>query len=60
MLTEPALRGEVAKANTVAQHELAEAIAERIGTDAACNLYPKLVAAAVGAAIAVAIERGGY
>jgi AcrR family transcriptional regulator len=54
MLTEPALQGEFFKANAVAQAELAKAIAERTGTDVAGDLYPQLVAAAVGAATTVA------
>ncbi|MEQ4717716.1 TetR family transcriptional regulator [Nonomuraea sp. B19D2] len=56
MLAEPALQGEVLKANAVAQDELARAIAERTGTDPAQDVYPKLVAAVVGAGSAVAIE----
>ncbi|SFE44523.1 transcriptional regulator, TetR family [Actinacidiphila alni] len=56
MLAEPALHGEIVKANAVAQAELAAAIAERTGTDAARDLYPKLLAAVVGACSAVAVE----
>ncbi|MFI7635623.1 TetR family transcriptional regulator [Nonomuraea sp. NPDC049400] len=56
MLAEPALQGEVLKANAVAQDELARAIAERTGTDPAQDVYPKLVAAVIGAGSAVAIE----
>lgn len=56
LLAEPALQGEVVKANVVAQEELAKAIAERTGTDVACDVYPKLVAAVVGAGSSVAIE----
>ncbi|MGP4016125.1 acyl-CoA-like ligand-binding transcription factor [Saccharopolyspora sp. 5N708] len=55
MLAEPALHGEILKANAVAQDELAEAIAERTGTDVAHDLYPQLVAAVVGAANSVAV-----
>ncbi|MFF3356346.1 TetR family transcriptional regulator [Streptomyces sp. NPDC002917] len=57
MLAEPALQGEVVKANATAQEELAKAIAERTGTDVARDVYPKLVAAVVGAGSAVAVER---
>ncbi|MFF3060070.1 TetR family transcriptional regulator [Streptomyces sp. NPDC057909] len=57
MLAEPALQGEVVKANAAAQEELAKAIAERTGTDVARDVYPKLVAAVVGAGSAVAVER---
>jgi AcrR family transcriptional regulator len=56
MLAEPALQGEVLKANAAAQDELARAIAERTGTDLAHDVYPKLVAAVIGAGSAVAIE----
>lgn len=56
MLAEPALQGEVVKANAAAQEELAKAIAERTGTDVARDVYPKLVAAVVGAGSAVAVE----
>jgi AcrR family transcriptional regulator len=56
MLAEPALQGEVARVNSAAQDELARAIAERTGTNVAGDVYPKLVAAVVGAGCAVAIE----
>ncbi|MEZ0070656.1 AcrR family transcriptional regulator [Streptacidiphilus sp. MAP12-20] len=56
MLAEPALQGEVVKANAAAQEELARAIAERTGTDVTRDAYPKLVAAVVGAGSAVAVE----
>ncbi|WP_433433296.1 TetR family transcriptional regulator [Nonomuraea sp. CA-141351] len=56
MLAEPALQGEVLKANAATQDELARAIAERAGTDLAHDVYPKLVAAVIGAGSAVAIE----
>lgn len=49
--------GEVVKANAAAQEELAKTIAERTGTDVARDVYPKLVAAVVGAGSAVAVER---
>ena len=52
MMTEPALQGEVAKANAAVEQELADAIASRTG---AGGMYPKLVAAAVGATAAVAM-----
>ncbi|MEV8529447.1 TetR family transcriptional regulator [Streptomyces sp. NPDC052000] len=57
MLAEPALAGEIVKANAAAQQELATAIAQRTGTDAERDLYPKLVAAVVAAGSAVAVER---
>ena len=56
LLAEPALQGEVLKANAAAQDELARAVAERTGTDVAHDVYPKLVAAVVGAGSAVALE----
>jgi hypothetical protein len=52
MMTEPSLQGEIVKAGATAERELADAIAARTGAD---GMYPKLVAAAVGAAIAVAM-----
>ncbi|GAB2896981.1 TetR/AcrR family transcriptional regulator [Streptomyces mayteni] len=55
MLAEPALQGEIVKANAAAQGELAEAVAERTGTEAAHDVHPKLVAAVVSAASSVAI-----
>ncbi|MEV0703001.1 TetR family transcriptional regulator [Saccharopolyspora sp. NPDC050389] len=55
MVSEPALQGEFIKANAAAESELAAAIAERTGTDPTRDLYPRLVAATVGAAIAAAI-----
>ncbi|MBT2228560.1 TetR family transcriptional regulator [Nonomuraea sp. NEAU-A123] len=55
LLTEPALHGEILKADAAAQDELAKAIAERTGTDVAHDVYPKLVAAVVGAGTAVAV-----
>lgn len=56
MLSEPALQGEMQKANAVAQAALAEAVAERTGTDAGA-VGPQLVAAAVGAALTVAVDQ---
>ncbi|NLU76345.1 TetR family transcriptional regulator [Streptomyces sp. HNM0575] len=57
MVGEPALQGEFFKANALAEAELAAAVAERTGTDAARDLYPRLVAAAVCGAVAVVMER---
>jgi len=50
MTSEPALLGEMLKAGALAQRSLTEAIARRTGTDQDRDLYPHLVAAAVGAA----------
>jgi hypothetical protein len=57
MLGEPALLGESLKAGAVAQRELGTIIAERTGTNTERDLYPRLVAAAIGAAITVANEQ---
>lgn len=51
MVTEPALQHELVRASAAGEDSLAEAVAERTGTDAGRDLYPRLVAAAVGAAI---------
>ncbi|GGK87545.1 TetR family transcriptional regulator [Sphaerisporangium melleum] len=56
MLAEPALQGEFHRAAATAEAELAAAVADRTGTDPARDLYPRLVAAAVGAAITVAMD----
>ncbi|GAA1367064.1 acyl-CoA-like ligand-binding transcription factor [Streptomyces beijiangensis] len=56
MLAEPALQGEVVKASAAADEELAKAIAERTGTDVDRDVYPKLVAAVVGAGSATAVQ----
>ncbi|MEU8178187.1 TetR family transcriptional regulator [Microbispora hainanensis] len=57
MITEPSLLGEMLKANAIAEQELAAAIAERTGTDVDRDVYPRLVAGAVGAAIRVAMDQ---
>lgn len=56
MLAEPAVQGAVLKANATAEAELAEAVAERTGTRAGRDLYPRLVAAAAGGATAAVME----
>lgn len=56
MLTAPDVEGGFLKANATAQLDLAVAVAERTGTDAARDLYPTLVAAAIGAAVAACME----
>jgi AcrR family transcriptional regulator len=56
MLSEPALQGEYLKAAMAADRESAVAIAERTGADAR-DMYPQLVAAAIGAAIQVANDQ---
>jgi AcrR family transcriptional regulator len=56
MLTDPALVGEYLKASTASEVEWRAVIAERTGT-APTDLYPQLVAAAMGAAHRVAINQ---
>ena len=57
MLSEPELQGEFLKAGAAAERECAMVIAERTGTDADRDMYPRLVAAAISAAILVANEQ---
>jgi len=57
MLGEPALLGEFLKAGADGQRELADVIAERTGTNAERDLYPRLVAVAIGAAIQVSNDQ---
>ncbi|WP_157245072.1 TetR family transcriptional regulator [Nonomuraea typhae] len=56
MTRHPAVMGELLKAEQAAAAELAAAVAERTGTDPGRDLYPRLVAGAVGAAIDAATE----
>ncbi|MGW5381759.1 acyl-CoA-like ligand-binding transcription factor [Nocardia sp. NPDC003963] len=56
ILAQPAVRGAVLEADALAQRDLAAAVAARIGADPARDMYPKLVAAVVGSACAVATE----
>jgi AcrR family transcriptional regulator len=55
MLAEPAVQAEFLRQSRLIELEIAAAISERIG--AADMLYPRLVAAAVGAAIEVSLDR---
>jgi AcrR family transcriptional regulator len=55
MLTEPAIVGEFLKAGAAAEREVAAAIAERTGCRAN-DMYPRLVAAAIGVANQTAME----
>jgi AcrR family transcriptional regulator len=57
MLSEPELQGEFLKASVVAERECAAVVAMRTGTDADRDMYPWLVAAAIGAAIRVTNEQ---
>jgi AcrR family transcriptional regulator len=56
MLTDPALFGEYLKANAAAERACAAAIAERLGSSPT-DMYPRLVAAAMGAAHRVATDQ---
>ncbi|MFD9739098.1 TetR/AcrR family transcriptional regulator [Umezawaea sp. NPDC059074] len=57
MTSEPSLIGEFLKTNAIAERELADVIAERTGTKVTRDLYPRLVAATVWAAVEVATEK---
>ncbi|MGD0374389.1 MAG: TetR family transcriptional regulator [Streptosporangiaceae bacterium] len=57
VIRSPELEGEYLKTQYVAQHVLAAAIAERIGTDLDADMFPRVMAGAVTAAIQVAMER---
>jgi AcrR family transcriptional regulator len=50
MMATPSLQAEMLRASALAEAEIAAAVAERTGTDAGRDLYPKLVAAAALAA----------
>jgi AcrR family transcriptional regulator len=50
MIAEPALQSEFIRAAAMAEVELAAAVAERTGTDPERDLYPRLVAGAIGVA----------
>jgi AcrR family transcriptional regulator len=54
MTSEPALQGELLRASAVGVTALAAAVAARTGTDPERDMYPRLVAGAVGAVIQVA------
>jgi AcrR family transcriptional regulator len=51
MIAEPSIQADFLRASVLAETALAGAIADRTGTDAENDLYPKLVAAAVMAAV---------
>ncbi|WP_158888950.1 TetR family transcriptional regulator [Amycolatopsis anabasis] len=57
LLAEPAFQAEVLKAGLAADSEFAAVIAERTGTDPRHDLYPRLVAAAVGATTQVVTDQ---
>jgi AcrR family transcriptional regulator len=54
IMSSPELEGEALKAFTTAEEPLADAIAERIGTDPAHDLFPAVMAAAIAGAVRVA------
>jgi AcrR family transcriptional regulator len=53
----PALRGEYLKVQAMTQYSLAESIAVRLGANPAAGMFPRILAAAVTAAIQAALER---
>lgn len=57
VMTAPVLQGEHLKMNATMQRVLAEAIAERAGTDVERDMLPMIIAGAVTAASQVAVER---
>ena len=57
MLAEPGLQAEMLRAGAIAEARCAAAVAERTGTDLKHDMYPHLVAAAVGAASNVALQQ---
>lgn len=57
LLVQPELRGVFVTASATAERELAAAVAERTGTDPERDMYPRLVAAAVGSAVQVASQQ---
>ncbi|ASW56145.1 TetR/AcrR family transcriptional regulator [Plantactinospora sp. KBS50] len=54
MTSEPSLQGELVKAHVAAEAELVAVLARRTGTDPVRDLYPRLLAGAIGAAIQAA------
>jgi len=57
ILTEPAIHGEVLKASALAQVELAEVIAERLGVKRGKELYAQVAAAVATAVIGTVMDR---
>lgn len=56
MMSSPSLQAEMLRAAATAERSVAAAVAERTGTDAENDLYPKLVAAAVLATVNVVTQ----
>jgi AcrR family transcriptional regulator len=57
VVSSPELQGEYLKTHFAAQYALAEAIAERTGTDLARDMFPRIMAGAVTSATQAAMER---
>ena len=57
VVTTPALVGEYLKVHGLAQYHLAAAIAERLGTSTDTDMFPRIMAGAVSAAMQAAMER---
>ena len=57
VVTTPALVGEYLKVQGLAQYHLAAAIAERLGTSTETDMFPRIMAGAVSAAMQAAMER---
>lgn len=57
VISTPALGGEYLKVQGMAQYHLASAIAERTGADQATDMFPRIMAGAVMAAVQAAMER---
>jgi AcrR family transcriptional regulator len=56
LVSHPAVFAEYLKASVIGERKIAEVVAERTGTDAAADMYPKLVAATVSTTIRVTSE----
>jgi AcrR family transcriptional regulator len=57
VITSPSLVGEYLKVQGQAQYHLAAAISERLGTSTETDMFPRIMAGAVSAAIQAAMER---
>ena len=57
VVTSPALVGEYLKVQGLVQYHLAAAIAERLGTSVETDMFPRIMAGAVSAAMQAAMER---
>jgi AcrR family transcriptional regulator len=57
VVSNPALGGEYLKVQGMAQYDLAAAIAERTGADVATDMFPRILAGAISAALQAATER---